>query len=81
MSSADSESWARLRLVQGESAAQVWELVASAGQTTLTVGLSPGCHWVVREEGVAPIHFSLHWDGATLRSVVQVTPTGLLSAM
>ena len=67
MSSADSESWARLRLVQGESPAQVWELVASAGQTTLTVGLSPGCNWVVREEGVAPIHFSLHWDGTTLR--------------
>jgi hypothetical protein len=67
MSSADSESWARLRLVQGESPAQVWELVASAGQTTLTVGLSPGCNWVVREEGVAPIHFSLHWDGSTLR--------------
>jgi hypothetical protein len=67
MSSADNESWARLRLVQGESSAQVWELVASAGQTTLTVGSSPGCHWVVREEGVAPIHFSLHWDGSTLR--------------
>jgi hypothetical protein len=67
MTSGDAESWARLRLVQGESSAQVWELVASAGQTTLTVGSGPSCNWVVREEGVAPVHFSLHWDGATLR--------------
>ena len=73
MTSSDAESWARLRLVQGESSAQVWELVASAGQTTLTVGSNPSCNWVVREEGVAPVHFSLHWDGATLRLFVNGT--------
>ena len=67
MTSSDAESWARLRIVQGESSAQVWELVASAGQTTLTVGSNQSSNWVVREEGVAPVHFSLHWDGATLR--------------
>lgn len=62
-----AESWARLRLVQGDSTAQVWELVASRGQTTLTVGSGPSSSWVVREEGVRPLHFSLHWDGSTLR--------------
>ncbi len=67
MSAGDAESWARLRLVQGESSAGQWELVGSLGHTTLTVGSSADCTWVVREEGVRPIHFSLHWDGGTLR--------------
>jgi hypothetical protein len=62
-----AESWARLRLVQGDSTAQVWELMSSRGQTTLTVGSGPSSSWVVREEGVRPLHFSLHWDGSTLR--------------
>lgn len=67
MTGAVAESWARLRLVQGDSSAQVWELVASRGQTTLTVGSGPSSSWVIREDGVRPLHFSLHWDGATLR--------------
>lgn len=67
MTGAVAESWARLRLVQGDSSAQVWELVASRGQTTLTVGSGPSSSWVIREEGVRPLHFSLHWDGVTLR--------------
>jgi hypothetical protein len=67
MTGAAAESWARLRLVQGDSSAQVWELVASRGQTTLTVGSGPSSSWVIREEGVRPLHFSLHWDGTTLR--------------
>ncbi|HEX6239651.1 MAG TPA: FHA domain-containing protein [Polyangiales bacterium] len=62
-----TESWARLRLVQGESTAQAWELVASLGQTTLTVGSGPQSTWQVRAEGVRPIHLTFHWDGATLR--------------
>jgi hypothetical protein len=62
-----AESWARLRLVQGDSTAQAWELGSSRGQTTLTVGSGPSSSWVVREEGVRPLHFSLHWDGSTLR--------------
>jgi Ni/Co efflux regulator RcnB len=67
MTASDAESWARLRLVQGESSAQKWELVSALGHTTLTVGSNPDCAWVVQEEGVRPIHFSLHWDGSTLR--------------
>ena len=67
MTASDAESWARLRLVQGESTAQKWELVSSLGHTTLTVGSNVDCTWVVREEGVRPIHFSLHWDGNLLR--------------
>ncbi len=68
MSVGDAESWARLRLVQGESSAEKWELVGSLGHTTLTVGSGEDCTWVVREEGVRPVHFSLHWDGSTLRA-------------
>ncbi|MET0284475.1 MAG: FHA domain-containing protein [Polyangiales bacterium] len=45
-----------------------WELVSSLGHTTLTVGSNSDCTWVVRAEGVRPIHFSLHWDGGTLRA-------------
>lgn len=67
MTAGDAEPWARLRLVQGESTAQKWELVSSLGHTTLTVGSNPECAWVVRDEGVRPIHFSLHWDGNILR--------------
>lgn len=67
MGSGSAEAWARLRLVQGQSSAQAWELVASRGQTTLTVGSGPEASWQVREDGVKPLHFSLHWDGSTLR--------------
>lgn len=67
MTAGVAESWAKLRLVQGDSSAQVWELVAARGQTTLTVGSGPSSSWVVSGEGVRPLHFSLHWDGETLR--------------
>jgi hypothetical protein len=67
MTASDAESWAKLRLVEGESSADKWELVSSLGHTTMTVGSNSDCTWVVRGEGVRPIHFSLHWDGATLR--------------
>jgi hypothetical protein len=68
MSASDAESWAKLRLVEGDSSAKKWELVSSLGHTTLTVGSNSDCTWVVRAEGVRPIHFSLHWDGGTLRA-------------
>jgi len=58
--------WARLRLVEGRSNAELWEFVGARGQTLLTVGSSPSCSWLVQEAGVAPIHFSLHWDGSSL---------------
>ena len=65
---ADSaESWARLRLVQGESDTRAWELVGAEGQIVLTVGQSEESSWRVAEEGVKPLHFSLHWDGSSLR--------------
>ncbi|MDB4974428.1 MAG: hypothetical protein JWN48_2769 [Myxococcaceae bacterium] len=67
MTASDAESWARLRLVEGESSAKKWELVSSLGHTTLTVGSNSDCTWVVRGEAVRPIHFSLHWDGTRLR--------------
>lgn len=68
MTASDAESWAKLRLVEGESSAKKWELVSSLGHTTLTVGSNSDCTWVVRADGVRPIHFSLHWDGSTLRA-------------
>jgi len=61
------EPWTRLRLVKGQSSAERWELVGSSGHTLLTVGASGECNWVIHEQGVAPIHFSLHWDGRALR--------------
>lgn len=67
MTATNAESWARLRLVQGESSAQKWELLATQAHTTIMVGENSSCTWVVREEGVRPIHFSLHWDGSALR--------------
>ncbi len=67
MSASDAEAWARLRLVQGRSNAELWELVHALGHSMLTVGAGPGCSWTVQESGVAPVHFSLHWDGAALR--------------
>jgi hypothetical protein len=68
MTASDAESWAKLRLVEGDSSAIKWELVSSLGHTTLTVGSNSDCTWVVRADGVRPIHFSLHWDGSTLRA-------------
>ncbi len=67
MSASDAEAWARLRLVEGRSSAELWELVHALGQSMLTVGAGPGCSWIVQESGVAPVHFSLHWDGSALR--------------
>jgi hypothetical protein len=68
MTATDAEAWARLRLVQGRSSAELWELISAGGHTLLTVGSAPGSSWVVHEAGVAPVSFSLHWDGATLRA-------------
>jgi hypothetical protein len=67
MSGGSPASWARLRLVQGESTAQGWELVGSLGQTTFSVGSGSQSTWQVRGEGVQPLHFTLHWDGTILR--------------
>lgn len=67
MSVSEPESWARLRLAQGESTTMSLELTGALGHMTLTIGQSPGCDWIVRESGVAPVHFSLHWDGSVLR--------------
>lgn len=67
MNATSPQPWARLRLVQGESAARVWELGGSSGQSVMTVGANAGCNWVVKAQGVLPIQFSLHWDGNVLR--------------
>ncbi len=67
MIATDAEVWARLRLVQGRSNAELWEFVSAHSETLLTVGSGLGCSWVVQEVGVAPVHFTLHWDGAGLR--------------
>lgn len=67
MTAGVAESLARLRLVQGDSADQVRELAPRQGQLTLTVGSGPSSSWVIREDGVRPLHFSIHWDGEKLR--------------
>src|SRR3954447_7227113 len=58
---------ARLRLVQGRSDADFREFSQARGQALLTVGADRRCDWCIEEAGVALVHFSLHWDGSSLR--------------
>ncbi len=62
-----SEPWVRLGLMQGRSRVQRWELMSAQAPMMIMVGASAGCNWVVDETGVAPLHFSLYWDGRALR--------------
>ncbi len=62
-----TEVLARLRLVQGHSDSELREFISARGQALLTIGSDAACDWCVRETGVAPVHFSLHWDGTVLR--------------
>lgn len=67
MNASAAEPWARLGIVQGQSPRDRWELAATRGPTMIVVGASSSCSWVVQGAGVAPLHFSLYWDGRTLR--------------
>lgn len=61
-----AESWARLRLVQGDSKDRAIELSAR-DVASFVVGSAPDSSWVVHDPSVRSEHFMLHWDGATLR--------------
>lgn len=67
MTAGDAEVLASLRLVQGRSDSRRMEFGKSSPQALVTVGSDPSCDWLVEEMHVAPIAFSLHWDGSSLR--------------
>lgn len=68
MSAGNAEVLARLRLVAGWSDSELREFARSQGAPRLLkVGAALNCDWCVRDDGVTPVHFLLHWDGATLR--------------
>ncbi len=67
MNASAAEPGARLGIVQGQSQRDRWELSSTAGPAMIVVGSSASCSWVVEGVGVAPLHFSLYWDGQTLR--------------
>lgn len=66
MSANDNEAWARLRLVQGESAVSQWEFSQADTSARLTIGSNPSCQWVVADESVEPFHLVVSWSGQTL---------------
>ena len=59
-------SWARVRLVQGESGAALWDITSDVGDTRLIVGAASTCDWQVTAIGVAAQHVELAWDGTQL---------------
>ncbi|MDH5491712.1 MAG: hypothetical protein OEY14_07150, partial [Myxococcales bacterium] len=60
------EHWARVRLVQGDSGAALWDLSGQVPEARIAVGSGPDSGWQVRAPGVTPRHFELMWDGKTL---------------
>lgn len=61
-----ASAWARARLVLGDSKGALWEVRDNIAEARIAVGSSSKCAWVVTGPGIAPIHFELFWDGASL---------------
>ena len=59
-------AWASVRLIQGASKANQWQIDSSTTRAQLTVGADKACDWSVAAERVAPIQFELFWDGRRL---------------
>ncbi len=59
-------AWASVRLIQGASKANQWQIDSSTTRAQLTVGADKACDWPVAAEQVAAIHFELFWDGRRL---------------
>ena len=60
------DSWASVRLIQGSSSANHWQVDGSQERLQLRVGADEDCDWQVNSAGVAPAHFELLWDGTRL---------------
>ena len=52
-------AWASVRLIQGASKANQWQIDSSTNRAQLTVGADKACDWPVAAGGVAAIHFEL----------------------
>ncbi len=59
-------AWASVRLIQGASKANQWQIDSSTTRAQLTVGSDKACDWPVAAERVAAVHFELFWDGRRL---------------
>ena len=59
-------AWASIRLIQGASKANQWQIDSSTTRAQLTVGADKACDWPVAAERVAAVHFELFWDGRRL---------------
>ena len=59
-------AWASVRLIQGASKANQWQIDSSTTRAQLTVGSDKACDWTVAADRVAAIHFELFWDGRRL---------------
>jgi hypothetical protein len=60
------KSWAKARLVRGQSAGGVWEIDQQYPQARLGIGSDPGAGWSIQAPGVRPMHFEMYWDGKCL---------------
>ena len=59
-------AWARVRLLEGASRANLLHIDSGTPRAQLGVGARHGCGWQVDAAGVAPVHFELCWDGRRL---------------
>ena len=59
-------AWASVRLIQGASKANQWQIDSKTTRAQLTVGADKACDWPVAADRVAAIHFELFWDGRRL---------------
>jgi hypothetical protein len=59
-------SWARVRLLKGDSAGGLWDVSSDIPEARIAIGTDPQCGWVVKGSGVAPFHFEIYWDGQVL---------------
>ena len=52
-------SWARVRLLKGDSAGGLWDVSSDIPEARIAIGSDAGCGWLVRGSGVAPFHFEV----------------------
>ena len=59
-------AWANVRLIEGDSPADQWQIDSGTPQAQISVGTDSACDWRVSAAGVAPLHLHLCWDGRRL---------------
>ena len=58
--------WARVRLVQGQSELDLWNVTDKTSQERISVGSGSRVDWQIHDADVASEHFQLLWDGTSL---------------